>query len=120
MPISPTYWSIAALPSELKGKNYHLESDLSADEVTEVALGFRLGCYSFDRYRKQPRKFPTLTLPKQANRDYINNTAEAVFLVRDLTNTPTEDMTPRHLALNAKKLAAECKASFKEIVGDDF
>ena len=43
----------------------------------------------------------------------------AAYLVRDLVNTPAEDMMPQHLAEAARALAEEFGAQFTEIVGDE-
>ncbi len=44
---------------------------------------------------------------------------ESIYLVRDLINTPTEDMGPSEFAAATAKLAKEFKATFKQIVGDE-
>ena len=46
-------------------------------------------------------------------------TLAATALVRDLVNTPTEDMGPQHLADAARGLANEFSATLNEWVGDD-
>jgi len=43
---------------------------------------------------------------------------EAVTRVRDLVNTPTEDMGPAHLAAEMKSLAKKGGATFREFVGE--
>jgi leucyl aminopeptidase len=51
--------------------------------------------------------------------DTISPLLEAIFWVRDMITTPAEEMNPKQLGIEAKKLAEMFQASFHEIVGDD-
>ena len=53
------------------------------------------------------------------NAEYVDEIVKVIFSVRDLINTPAEDMTPAKLAIYAKNLANNFSTDFKEIVGDD-
>jgi leucyl aminopeptidase len=57
--------------------------------------------------------------PAGIDRAAIRRAIAAVSLVRDLINTPAEDMGPPHLAEAAKSVAKAHKAKFSVIVGDD-
>src|SRR5690606_21620753 len=72
----------------------------------------------FTRYRKPSRRFARLVWPKQADRAMVERTAEATYLVRDLINTPAEDMGPAELAEAAQTLGRAHKAKTRLIVGD--
>ena len=67
------------------------------DKPTLATLGVVLGGYVFTRYGKKPGKDIRLAAPAGADAAYIRRTAEAVFLARDLVNTPTNDMGPDEL-----------------------
>jgi leucyl aminopeptidase len=112
-------WSCAALPAGLPIGRYRVESALNADDASAVALGWLLGTYRFDRYRKFDRDFASLVWPKDADRATVTGTAEGIFLTRDLINTPAEDMGPAELAEAARALAKAHKAKFEVIVGND-
>jgi leucyl aminopeptidase len=84
---------------------------------SSAALFWGMGAYQFTKYKK-PKKTPSkLVLPK--NNENIIAQLMAIYTVRNLINTPTENMGPADLSSAAKKLAAEYKAKFSEIVGDD-
>ena len=84
------------------------------------ALAWALGTYQFDRYRKrQMRQLPKLALPRDVDGEEITRIAEAVFLARDLVNTPSNDMGPEELASAARDVARTYGAKFSQIIGDD-
>jgi len=84
-----------------------------------AALAFALGCYRFARYRKQEEKQVKLELPTGVDGDDLSRIVEAVFLARDLINTPANDMGPQELEDAARVLANRHAATMRAIVGDD-
>jgi len=102
--------------AQLEPGAYTLAGDYG--EPTLAALGFRLGGYRFDRYRKLPPA-PTLELPEGADGAEVDRLSEAAFLARDLVNTPANDMGPAALEAEIRKLAARHRMTVKAIVGDD-
>ena len=115
---TPDIWRIAALPERLPPGDYALET--GADPA-EAALGWMLGAYRFDRYKTEKKKAarPVLGLPDGIDRERLTATVEAVFLARDLINTPAEDMKPSDLAAAAETVAGRHGAEFRVTVGDD-
>ena len=114
---TPDIWRIAALPERLPPGDYALES--GADPA-QAALGWMLGAYRFDRYKTAEKKArPVLGLPDGIDRERLTATVEAVFLARDLINTPAEDMKPSDLAAAAETVAERHGAEFRVTVGDD-
>jgi leucyl aminopeptidase len=119
-------WSYAGLPAKLPvpesggapGGRYTIDAELGAGAATRAALGWALGTYAFTRYRKAERSFAALAWPKGADKGAVRRTAEAIFLVRDLINTPAGDMGPAELASAAVALARRHKAKCAVIVGD--
>lgn len=79
-------------------------------------LLWSLAQYRFD-------KFKTVTCSPRvlavAEMQSLLNLANAIFLVRDLINTPAQDMDPSGLAEVAKHLAATYQAELNVCVGDD-
>ncbi|TQV83246.1 leucyl aminopeptidase family protein [Denitrobaculum tricleocarpae] len=112
-------WACAALPAGLPLGRYRIETDLSADDATAVALGWLLGTYRFDRYKSFESGLSSLVWPKTADQKAALGMAEGISLTRDLINTPAEDMGPAELAEAAKALAKAHKGKFKAIVGED-
>jgi leucyl aminopeptidase len=111
-------WHAAALPLRLPEGSYRLDPEPNAAAATRFAIGWALGSYSFTRYRKAPRAASELVWPREADRGHVERTAHASDLVRDLVNTPAEEMGPSELARAAKDLADELKLDIEIIKGD--
>ena len=86
---------------------------------TTAAVAWLLGTYRFGRYRKDKRGAPRLVLPEGADGEEATRIAEAVFLARDLVNTPSNDMGPEELAEAARRVAREHGAKIAVIAGDE-
>ncbi|MEZ5923545.1 MAG: leucyl aminopeptidase family protein [Hyphomicrobiaceae bacterium] len=105
------------LPGLLPPGDYRLEGTAAAD--AEAALGWVLGAYAFDRYKsKRSDKLRRLALTKEIDRGRVLSMARAVYLGRDLINTPANDLGPEELEAAARTLARSCKAEVSSIVGD--
>ncbi len=91
-------WSYGALPGSLPQGRYRLDESLAAAAASAAALGWALGGYAFTRYKKRERDFAVLAWPKGVDKGAVTRAAEATFLVRDLVNTPAEDLGPPQLA----------------------
>jgi leucyl aminopeptidase len=113
----PDIWSYGGLPSALPRRTYRLDGRMTAEAASRAALGWALGGYAFARYRKQ-RPVARLVWPEGCDRAAVERVAGSVFLIRDLINTPTEDMGPPHLADAAQAVAREFGAKCKVTVGD--
>lgn len=112
-------WALAGLPGSLPERSYRLDPEPAPAEATRAALGWVLGTYSFGRYKAAVRGFARLVWPAAADRAAVVRTASATFLVRDLINTPANDLGPAELAAAAAELAGEFGAGITVIVGDD-
>jgi len=100
----------------LEAGNYRLEGDFG--DPTLAALGFRLGAYRFDRYRK-PKASPVLADPAGADATEITRLVEAAFIARDLVNTPANDLGPDAFEHQIRAFAARHKMKVVAAVGDD-
>jgi leucyl aminopeptidase len=114
----PDIWSYGALPKALARGTYRIDGKLAPAAATRAALGWALGGYAFARYKKQPG-VARLVWPDGADRAAVERMATAAFLVRDLVNTPAEDMGPAELAAAAQVVARDRGAKLKITVGDD-
>ncbi|HET6432882.1 leucyl aminopeptidase family protein [Dyella sp.] len=110
--------ALAALPCALPPGSYHLAAEGVALDAQHAALGWALGAYQFTRYRKARRVPATLAVPG-ADLAALAPLVEATALVRDLVNTPTEDMGPEQLAHAVQKLGKAHKAKVRDWVGDE-
>ena len=112
-------WALAALPLKLPRGNYMLGRGPVAIAPQDAAFAWDLGSYQFTRYRKATRKPATLQLERSAKVDEALGMAQAVRLVRDLVNTPTEDMGPEQLSDAAREQAELFGGEFDEWVGEE-
>lgn len=112
-------YDFSELPNKLPLGHYRLASN--DDKLTEAAiLGWGFGAYHFDRYKQKERQPATLVVSGLT--DKYAEAAErvaATTLVRDLINTPADDMGPSELADVVREMAVRHDARFSEIVGDD-
>ena len=116
---TPHCWSLAHLPALLPAGSYVIKSDWPEAALRDAALGFALAQYQFSRYKKMDAKPLLLALPKTIDQTALLAEIDAITTVRDLINTPPNDMGPVNLAAAAKRLAKATGATFSEIVGDD-
>ena len=87
-------------------------------ETAAVAWG--LGAYKFRRYKangdEQP---PGLVLPAEADRTAVERIVEAVWMGRDLINTPANDLGPAEMEAAARTLAERHDATVHVIEGEE-
>ncbi len=105
------------LGSDLPAGLYRLDGFPGAFE--QHALAFALGAYRFGRYLKPKTDGARLLLPAGFDRRPLDATVAAVTLVRDLVNTPANDLGPAELATVARDIAGRHGAALSEIVGDE-
>ena len=110
-------WDLAGLPSSLPKGRYYLDATLSSEKATAAALGWALGCYRFDRYKKMAKPEAELVLPENADKAEVERMAAGIGLIRDLINTPAADLGPADLADAAKAMAKPHRARVKIIAG---
>ncbi|RDS82753.1 leucyl aminopeptidase family protein [Dyella monticola] len=110
--------ALAALPFMLPPGEYALASDGVTLHAQLAALGWALGAYQFTRYRT-PKREPAALAVRADTLAALTPLIEATYLVRDLVNTPTEDMGPKQLADEVKQLGKTHKAKVREWVGED-
>ena len=111
-------WSWSALAAALPKASYRLSGRLSKAVASDAALGWGLAAYEFTKYRKPQLDRPELVWPTNADRATVARTLDATALVRDLINTPAEDMGPSELAAAARKLGRRFDARTKVTTGD--
>ena len=111
-------WSWSGLAAALPKASYRLEGRLSKAVANDAALGWGLAAYEFTKYRKPKLDRPELVWPGAADRTTVRHTLDATALVRDLINTPAEDMGPSQLAAAARAVGRRFGARTRVIAGD--
>ncbi len=105
-----------ALAKALPAGNWRLEGGLSDRRL--AALGLALGAYVFGRYGKKPGRDLTIVLPEGLDFGRLEAEISAHTLVRDLVNTPTNDMGPGALEEAAAELAGANAAALTVTRGE--
>jgi leucyl aminopeptidase len=112
-----TPWCLAKLAEDLPAGTYRLSDDVKAGAAI---LGWCLAQHSFDRYQStSEKKEARILLSSQwPEAEALAIEAQATALVRDLVNTPAEDMGPEALEGQAQTLAEEYGAELEVVRGD--
>ncbi|MEM8723879.1 MAG: leucyl aminopeptidase family protein, partial [Pseudomonadota bacterium] len=109
-------WCLAALAEQLPEGTYRLVDH----QPGAAAFGWLTAHYRFTRYREDDNPVgPRILLTEQVGRlpGYVAE-AEAEMLVRDLVNTPAEDMGPAALEGEVEKLAKAHGGEVQTTKGD--
>ncbi|WP_120076853.1 leucyl aminopeptidase family protein [Aurantiacibacter odishensis] len=116
-PADLSSWCLAKLAEKLPEGTYRLMDDLSAGAAM---FGWMTAQYRFTRYLDdQDAEGPRVLLTKDvAKVELVTAEAQAASLVRDLVNTPAEDMGPAALEAEAERIAKEQDASITVTRGD--
>ena len=105
--------AIAHVVTKLPVGCYQPDKALSS----RAMIVWSLAQYRFDKY-KQSEQAPKQLVVHTKDFPAVLAEAEAVFLVRDLINTPANDMGPTALALSVENLAKMHGAIFDVCVGE--
>ena len=110
-------WALAAVPGAVPPGAYHLDLKWSSGRLDQAALGWALAAYRFTRYRKSTPPAAVLFPGSAGAADSARVMARAVARVRDLINTPANDMMPKDLAAAVSDLAAGHGADVRVVTG---
>jgi leucyl aminopeptidase len=111
-------WAMAGLSETLPEGAYRLATMPEGGDPSRVALGWALGTYGFARYHERKAGKARLVWPEGADHGLVERLAGAIFLARDLVNTPASDMGPAELAAAAVQVAEQAGARYRIIAGD--
>ncbi len=111
-------YQLAPLPAKLAAGSYRLVSDWEPEQRLQASLGWGLACYQFDLYCKPKKEMPSLVLNGDIAVD-AERLLSAQALVRDLVNTPTEDLGPAQLAAAMRVQADQFDADMSVVQGVD-
>jgi leucyl aminopeptidase len=111
-------WAWSTLAAGLPAGSYRIAGRVAKTVAHDAALGWGLAAYEFTRYRPAKLTRPDLVWPTGADRTAVREMLDATALLRDLINTPAEDMGPSELAGEARKVARRFKARLQVTTGD--
>jgi leucyl aminopeptidase len=112
-------WALAFLPMKLPRGRYALAKGSVAIAPENAAFAWDLGGYEYARYRKARRKPADLQVEDSRRVAEALGMTQAVRLVRDLVNTPAEDMGPQELSDVARGEAELFGGEFDEWIGEE-
>jgi leucyl aminopeptidase len=112
-------WALAFLPLKLPRARYALGKGPLAVAAENAAFAWDLGGYEYARYRKPRRKPADLQLEPSRRVEEALGMAQATRLVRDLVNTPAEDLGPEQLSDAMRAEAELFGGEFDEWIGDE-
>jgi leucyl aminopeptidase len=106
---------VGKLARSLPAGVYRLEGEVG--DARLAALSWCLEAYDFDVYRKVRPAAARLVCPAGVDRGELLRTATAVFLVRDMVNTPASDLGPDELEAAARRVARVHRATLRVTSG---
>lgn len=110
--------AVAALSGKLPAGDYKVERD-GGMPMANIAAGWADGAYRFDRYLKDKANPPRLVIGDGGDAEALDREADAIALLRDLINTPAQDMGPAGIEAAIRILAEQFEADLSVITGDD-
>ncbi len=118
-PCGPSELLLGQLARTLPAGRYKLEGDFQHPK--EAALAWGLGAYKFEQYKTKSDEglAPTLVAPEGVDATEVRHLIEAIWLGRDLINTPASDLGPAELEQAVRELGDRHKASVSSVVGED-
>lgn len=111
--------AVAGVSALLNEGDYALATMPDGWSFDWVAAGWADGAYRFDRYVSSKASPPRLVVKNDAAAKRALSEASAVHLLRDLVNTPPEDMGPDAIEAAIREMAGHFGAGVSSIVGED-
>ncbi|MEM1147618.1 MAG: leucyl aminopeptidase family protein [Pseudomonadota bacterium] len=109
--------ALAALSAKLPTRSYRIARRADC-EMAHLAAGWADGAYRFERYLSDTSKKPQLVVGEDAAGTAMIREAVAIDRLRDLVNTPAEDMGPPDMQATISDLAERYGATLETVIGD--
>ena len=111
--------SVAGLASKLTGGVYLFDFISEGADLFTLYMGWADGAYKFTRYVKKDYEPPQLLISDTDAFDTAEQYRASMDLLRDLVNTPAQDMGPSQIEGEIAALADGFDANVSSTVGDD-
>lgn len=123
VPCGAGEWLLGDLVAKLPAGTYAVSGASAPAALEAAAISWGLGAYAFRRYRKASsaggQERARLVLPSGTDHARIRASVDAIWLGRDMINTPANDLGPAEIEAYVRALAKREDASCEVIVGDD-
>ncbi len=112
------FWAFGSLGMNLPEGLYQITSELAPELKSLAYLAWGLGCYQFTRYKSFPPVKACLVITEEMDAIQFEPLIHTISWVRDLINTPTQDLGPKQLALEAESMAKRFNTNVQHILED--
>ena len=112
-------WDYGSISKHLPEGKYFFADTFDENTAFHAALAWGLTGYKFAKYKEHPELKAELQVPEGVSVDSLQHHLKATFLVRDLINTPANDLGPEELGKEVSLVAEAFKADFRQVVGDE-
>lgn len=92
---------------------FEIVSEHGDEDINKLCIGWGLAHYNFDSYKKIKSTNAALKWPSGVNKKLVNATIESISYLRNLVNTPANDLGTNELAKCASEIAKAHKAKVK-------
>ncbi len=111
------FWQLGALATALPQGEYVFDETLPID-LSLAALAWGCQTYAFDKYKTSDASYASLIVNDPEIYETCQQQIAAVHWVRDLINTPCEDMGPENLIAALETLAKQFGGRVQQWKGD--
>jgi leucyl aminopeptidase len=111
-------FAVGAASAKLPEGDYVIANPLEGAAEYLAALGWALGAYRFETYKKGA-PVPVLVLEEHLDQARLVRDVEAARLARDLVNTPADDMGPDDLQAAIERVGKRFGAKVRTTIGKD-
>ncbi len=101
----------------LKSRVFTLETKLKGAALETACLGWALAAHRYDFYKKDSATPARLVWPKGVNKARVLAMFEGIAIIRNLVNTPANNMGPNELEEAAQLLAKRFDAKMTTVKG---
>ena len=115
-PCGPGEFLVGELATKLPPGTYAVVG--GGERANEAALAWGLGSYSFSRYKSESEKKRRVLCLEGVRSERIITVTDAVWMGRDLINTPASDMGPDEIETIARSIAEQHEATCRVVSGD--
>lgn len=113
-----TRFAFAEARGALPAGDWAIHADLTPEALAEASLGWLLAGYVFDTYADVAAPKAQLVAPDGINTDRLQIIAEGEAILRDLINTPANDMGPAELESSVRDIGKTHGAEVDAVIGD--
>lgn len=105
------------LVQQLPNAGYYFATPIAGEDIDNCMLKIALGAYQYSEFKASNPKQVQICPPENTDIVKVQNLAAAIYMGRDLVNSPASTLGPIALEAAAYELAQKHKADFQSIVG---